>query len=326
MSDKNIRNLTLLILFVSQLFLIPAKIRSQGIFHIRNFSELENIKVSYRYPDFLHPVLSYYADSTCTELVQNIDVSELTKFSILNKDLTPDEDDLAVINPENYHKKIIESLSKGHYIISLSMLYDVQSFVYGVFKNDLLLWKEFENGYELIAIYPECIAGCLFCGAHFVNEYCDTLTVRFSGRGLGEEWGGSEKFIVEDNELVFIQSTRFRNFSPYNDKGNPTSDASSFTIKEIHYDRKGEISDQKFYFDARHADNTPVLLPSSSDSLQLYQLSRDFPDARLDYIKTIKTTNLLFRVGPVHGNYIPVFWEGRWFVTYRNNLTFPESS
>lgn len=326
MLDLNIRILRALSLISVLLLTIPIKSPAQGIFHIRNFSELENIIISYNYPDFHHPVLSFYADSTCTVLVENFDISELTRFSVLNKDLTPDEDDLAVVDPDNYHKKIIESLSQSHYIISLSMLYDDQSFVYGVFKNDLLLWKESEDGYELIAIYPECIAGCLFCGAHFINEYSDTLTVRFSGRGLGEEWGGYEKFIIEDDALVFLQSTRFRNFTPYNDKGNPTSDASSFTLKEIHYSRDGQIIDNKFYFDARHANNKPILLPSRTDSLQLYQLTQDFPETDLTYIKTIKTTNLLLRVGPVHGNYIPVFWEGRWFITYRNNLSFPDSS
>ncbi|MBN2366653.1 MAG: hypothetical protein EH225_12155 [Calditrichaeota bacterium] len=301
---------------------------SQSLFYIRNFSQLENLKISYHYPDFQNPLLQMYSDSTSSESFEEIDISDLVKNVHLNqhKIQNQDEEDETTIHPDNYNKKIIESYVKGNYIISIAMLHDEGSFVYGVFKNDILLWKEFEKGFELIAIYPECIGGCLFCGAQFVEEYnSDTINVEFSGKSFGEEWGGRETFIIENDQIYFLMSTRFRKFTPYDRKGNPVVSASSYSTKKFFYNRKGDIIRENFTFDARYPDNTPVLLSSNTDSLKLYDLSINFPDEIPKYVRTISTSRKPVRVGPVHGNYITIFWEGKWFTTYRNNFIFPSS-
>ncbi len=316
--------------FLITLFLFSTPLRPQSLFTIRNFSQLENLKISYNYPDFRNPVIEVYSDSTCTHLLEEVNVSPLVKVSGIYTEKDDDgeqADDDATIRPDNYNKKIIESMLKGNYIVSISMLFDDNSFVYGVFKNDLLLWKEYDKGYELTAIYPECMGGCLFCGANFREEFdTDTIRIKYSGKSSGEEWGGEETFTIENDLINFISSTRFRIFTPYKKKGNPVLGASSYSIKKINYNRRGTIAHETFTFDARNPDDSPVMLPAVSDSLPLYRLSFEFPDKTPVYDQTIYTSGNPLRVGPIHGNYITVFWHGKWFATPRYNFRFSSSS
>jgi hypothetical protein len=294
---------------------------------IRKFDELENIDIIYDYPDFSHPRIRFTANEQNEPVVREVEASHIARFCDVNSEIAPDEDDLTTIAHDNYTKKIFESISHGYYIVSLAMLYQDGQYIYGNFKNDLLLWKETPEGYELVELFPESIGGCLFCGSHFTEYSGDTLVINFDGKGPGEIWGGKEVFTIKDNTIRFIRSERFRRFIPFRGKANPITGAISQTVAQYFYDAQGNLKSSSIFFDARFSDNKPVFLYSKSDSLQLFEASADFLHKPLKYVKTVSSAKKQIRVGPVQGNLISIFWEGRWYLSRRNDFLFePVSS
>ncbi len=291
--------------------------------YIQRFDELENVELDYHYPDFEHPIFRLYSSERADSLVFEADASQLTRFTVLNIDPAQEEDDQTTIKQNTYKKKIVESITHKGYIVSIAMLHQDNNFIYGNFKDDLLLWKEYPEGYRLVAIYPECVGGCLFCGTEFTNYAEDTIQVEFTGKGLGEEWGGKTSFYINDNQLHFFKNERFRRFVPTRDRCNPIADATSWVIEEYYYDKRGRQTDEKINFDARNADGTPVRLTCLLDSLGLYEASVNFSKKPLHLSTTVPSLGTEFRVGPILGNLISVSWQGKWYLTPKKYFAFP---
>lgn len=312
-------------LFVVLIFLMTSKLFSytDDKLAIRRFDQLENVEINYNYPDFHHPVFRLYDDVTGNSVLEQSDASKIARFNLLNEDSAPEEDDQAAIKQNEYTKRIVESITKNRYIISIAMLHQNDSFIYGNFKNDLLLWKEFPEGFELVAIYPEILGGCLFCGAQFVDYSGDTLAVEFNGKGLGEEWGGKVYFTIKGSALIFLKNERYRKFIPTEERNNPVPGAYSWVIERFFYNEKGRKTHEEIHFDARNPDNTPVKLQCLSDSLDLYQASVNYLKAPLKYIMTAAVNKGEIRVGPVQGTFIPIYWDGNWYITPKKNMLFP---
>ncbi len=287
---------------------------------IRKFEDLKKLEIVYNYPDFEHPRLQIYNDTLLTSLQNTLDVSSVTKFLTAgHHDSTKEWDDTS-FKGGLYQKKIIESLIQNDYIVSLAMFHDENDFVYGDFKYDLMLWKDRPKGYELVAIYPEAIGGCLFCGANFTSFSGDTVQVEYKGSSLGEEWGGRATFIVQDVSLFFYKEEMFRTFLPFRKYGNPVQNAHSESIKELYFDHNHNIIKKRLYYDATLPNGEPVTLHAISDSLKLYRVTLEFPEPDPPYVKTVFVGNVPLKVGPIQGNMIPVFWDNQWYVTYRKYL------
>lgn len=288
------------------LFLINSLLFGQEIV-IQSVNDFKRIEIVYNLPDYLHPKLIVFSDSTKQTSFKEFQLNQLLRPSKTLKETDYQKEwKKDGRKPRAEIKKLDEYVENKNYYVILASIDECCHN-----SADILVWRKNDDKIQLQAIYPYYIGGCLYCGVKISSFSDDTLTINVSGGDGGDIYGTVTKYVLDGDLLknIFYQSYDGFNFE----------ESYNMFYKNYYYDENEKLSKSTIDFINQKNGKDQYAYPKS-DSLELHLIRADYMPYEPMYLKTVYVKNDSLKIGKYISHMVTVKWQNEWYITYKKYL------